>query len=74
MKASIITVGGVQVAVRRASTVIVGAGAAGMSCAVQLVRFLRARGVPRPEKSVLVVTGGLALGASRARLVRQLLT
>lgn len=49
----------------RANTVIVGAGAAGMGCAVQLVRMLRARGVENPAEKLLVVTGGLPLGASR---------
>jgi len=43
-----------------ASTIIVGAGAAGMGCAVQLVRSLRARGVKDAASRVLVVTGGLA--------------
>jgi len=59
------TAGGPGVPVHRANTIIVGAGAAGMGCAVQLVRFLRARGVEDPAGEVLVVTGGLALGASR---------
>ncbi|MFW6133064.1 MAG: FAD-binding protein [Planctomycetota bacterium] len=48
-----------------ANTIIVGAGAAGMNCAVQLVRFWRARGVEAPQDRVLVVTAGLGLGASR---------
>ena len=56
---------GQAVTVHRANTVIVGAGAAGMGCAVQLVRFLRARGVENPGEKILVVTGGLPLGASR---------
>ena len=65
MDASSITIGGREVPVYRANTIIVGAGAAGMGSAVQLVRFLRARGVERPAEKLLVVTGGLALGASR---------
>jgi len=65
MNPSRITVGDVEVPVHRANTIVVGAGAAGMNCAVQLVRFLRARGVEDPAGKVLVVTGGLALGASR---------
>ena len=65
MTPTTITVDGVEVAVYRANTIIVGAGAAGMGCAVQLVRFLRARGVDDPAGKLLVVTGGLALGASR---------
>jgi len=48
-----------------ANTIIVGAGAAGMNCAVKLVEFWRAKGVRNPEQNVLVVTGGLGLGASR---------
>jgi succinate dehydrogenase/fumarate reductase flavoprotein subunit len=60
-----ITLAGQAVAVHRANTVIVGAGAAGMGCAVQLVRMLRARGVEDPAEKLLVVTGGLPLGASR---------
>ncbi|HUT58743.1 MAG TPA: oxidoreductase, partial [Phycisphaerae bacterium] len=47
------------------NTVIVGAGAAGMNAAVQLIRLWRRRGVPDPHERLLVVTGGLALGASR---------
>jgi len=54
-----------DIPVTAANTIIVGAGAAGMNCAVQLVRFWRARGVKDPHAKLLVVTGGLALGASR---------
>jgi succinate dehydrogenase/fumarate reductase flavoprotein subunit len=54
---------GIQV--HRYHTVIVGAGAAGMNCAVHLCEFLAARGVPRPADHVAVVTAGLGLGASR---------
>jgi len=65
MASSTITINGVTIPVHRAETIIVGAGAAGMGCAVQCVRFGRARGVERPAEKLLVVTGGLALGASR---------
>ncbi|MGB2822756.1 MAG: FAD-binding protein, partial [Phycisphaerae bacterium] len=65
MTSTAITVGGAEIVVHRANTVIVGAGAAGMRCAVQLVRSLRACGVAEPQGRLLVVTGGLALGASR---------
>ncbi len=65
MTPAAIKVGAAEIAVHRANTVVVGAGAAGMSCAVQLVRSLRARGVAGPQERLLVVTGGLALGASR---------
>jgi succinate dehydrogenase/fumarate reductase flavoprotein subunit len=58
-------VGGQQVAVCTADTVIVGAGAAGMNCAVKLVEFWRGRGVGPAEDRVVVVTAGLGLGASR---------
>jgi len=59
------TVEGQKIPVTSVPTVIVGAGAAGMNCAVQLVKFWRSRGVKNPQDRVLVVTGGLALGASR---------
>ena len=36
-----------------------------MNCATQLVNFWRARGVADPQEKVVVVTGGLPLGASR---------
>jgi len=58
-------VDGLSIPVTYVNTVIVGAGAAGMNCAVQLVNFWRARGVADPREKLLVVTGGLALGASR---------
>ncbi|MCD6303572.1 MAG: FAD-binding protein [Planctomycetes bacterium] len=65
MTTSSIEVAGAAVPVHRANTIIVGAGAAGMGCAVQLVRFLRAAGVEDAPGRVLVVTAGLSLGASR---------
>ena len=65
MTTDTITAAGQAIAVHRANTVIVGAGAAGMGCAVQFVRLLRARGVENPGEKLLVVTGGLSLGASR---------
>jgi hypothetical protein len=54
-----------SVSVTRANTVIVGAGAAGMNAAVKLLEFRRAAGVENADDGLLVVTGGLALGASR---------
>ena len=60
-----IEINGVKIPVMGANTIIVGAGAAGMNCAVQLVKFWRSRGVADPAKKLLVVTGGLKLGASR---------
>jgi len=65
MNQATITVEGQKVAVCTANTVIVGAGAAGMGCAVRLVEFWRNRGVADPQDRVVVVTGGLGLGASR---------
>jgi len=53
------------VTVRRFNSVIVGAGAAGMNCAVHLCEFLRDAGVAAPHERIAVVTRGLALGASR---------
>ncbi len=47
------------------NTVIVGSGAAGMNCAVHLYEFMRRKGVSNPHERIVVVTGGLALGASR---------
>ena len=60
-----LNVDGLSIPITCVNTVIVGAGAAGMNCAVQLVNFWRARGVDQPQDRMLVVTGGLALGASR---------
>jgi len=47
------------------NTVIVGAGAAGMNCAVHLCQFMEQKGVTNPKERVAVVTAGLGLGASR---------
>ncbi len=60
-----IEVDGRTVPVTTANTIIVGTGAAGMNCAVQLVRFWRTRGVADPQDKVLLVTAGRKLGASR---------
>jgi len=49
----------------RYNTVIVGAGAAGMNCAVHLCEFMEQKGVENPAKRVAVVTAGVGLGASR---------
>jgi len=58
-------IGGQKVRVYRFNTVIVGAGAAGMNCAVHLYEFMERRGVERPGRRIAVVTAGLGLGASR---------
>jgi len=47
------------------NTVIVGAGAAGMNCAVHLCEFMEQKGVDSPKERIAVVTAGLGLGASR---------
>ncbi len=49
----------------RYNTVIVGAGAAGMNCAVHLCQFMEQKGVDSPKERIAVVTAGLGLGASR---------
>jgi succinate dehydrogenase/fumarate reductase flavoprotein subunit len=54
-----------EVVHRRYHTVIVGAGAAGMNCAVHLWEFMRDKGVEHPDRRIAVVTRGLGLGASR---------
>jgi succinate dehydrogenase/fumarate reductase flavoprotein subunit len=51
--------------VERYPTLILGAGAAGMNCAVHLVEFLAARGVKNPAGAVGILTAGVGLGASR---------
>jgi succinate dehydrogenase/fumarate reductase flavoprotein subunit len=56
---------GCSVPVYRLNTVIVGAGAAGMNCAVHLYEFMAEKGVDQPEDKIAVVTGGITLGASR---------
>jgi len=49
----------------RYNTIIVGAGAAGMNCAVHLCEFMEKTGVANPKERIAVVTAGLGLGASR---------
>ena len=47
------------------NTVIVGAGAAGMNCAVHLYEFMTDKGIKDAQDRIAVVTAGLSLGASR---------
>lgn len=65
MRKTALKLEGLSIPVTFVNTVVVGSGAAGMNCAVKLVDFWRTRGVGDPEKKLLVVTGGLELGASR---------
>ncbi len=58
-------IGNQTVTFHRYNTVIVGAGAAGMNCAVHLCQFMEQKGVANPNRRVAVVTAGLGLGASR---------
>jgi succinate dehydrogenase/fumarate reductase flavoprotein subunit len=54
-----------QVTFHRYNTVIVGAGAAGMNCAVHLYEFMKRKGIEDAQDRLAVVTRGLGLGASR---------
>ena len=56
---------GAEVPIYTYNTVIVGAGAAGMNCAVHLYEFMHAKGVEHPEERIAIVTAGANLGASR---------
>ena len=58
-------IGKQTITIHNYSTVIVGAGAAGMNCAVHLYEFMREKGVADPENRIAVVTAGIGLGASR---------
>ena len=49
----------------RYNTIIVGAGAAGMNCAVHLCEFMEHKGIENPAERLAVVTAGIGLGASR---------
>lgn len=60
-----ININGVDVPLHLTNTVIVGAGAAAMNCAYQLLKFWRLMGVEKPQDRLLVITGGSKLGASR---------
>jgi succinate dehydrogenase/fumarate reductase flavoprotein subunit len=58
-------IGNQTVTFHRYNTVIVGAGAAGMNCALHLCEFMEQKGITDPKNRVAVVTAGLGLGASR---------
>ena len=54
-----------QVTIHRYGTLIVGAGAAGMNCAVHLYEFLKDKGIDDAQDRIAVIARGLRLGASR---------
>ena len=56
---------GVEIPIYTFNTVIVGAGAAGMNCAVHLYEFMAGKGIEHPEERIAIVTAGAHLGASR---------
>ncbi|MBN1818723.1 MAG: FAD-binding protein [Sedimentisphaerales bacterium] len=58
-------IAGQDIAIHCYNTVIVGAGAAGMNCAVHLYDFMEQKGISNPQDRIAVVTAGLPLGASR---------
>lgn len=58
-------IAGRKVVFHRFSTVIVGAGAAGMNCAVHLYEFMRRRGIEDAADRIAVIARGIGLGASR---------
>lgn len=58
-------IAGRKVVFHRYNTVIVGAGAAGMNCAVHLHEFMTRRGIENAGDRIAVITRGLGLGASR---------
>ncbi|MBN1506502.1 MAG: FAD-binding protein [Sedimentisphaerales bacterium] len=58
-------IAGWKVAFHRYHTVIVGAGAAGMNCAVHLFDFMKRKGIGDAADRIAVITRGLGLGASR---------
>ena len=58
-------IAGWKVVFHRYNTVIIGAGAAGMNCAVHLHEFMRRKKVEEAGDRIAVITRGLGLGASR---------
>jgi succinate dehydrogenase/fumarate reductase flavoprotein subunit len=56
---------GIEIPIYSFNTVIVGAGAAGMNCAVHLHEFMAGKGIEHPEQRIAIVTAGAHLGASR---------
>lgn len=62
---SVCSLNGMEIPVYKLNTVIVGAGAAGMNCAVHLYEFMNGKGIEHPEDRIAIVTAGVGLGASR---------
>ena len=60
-----IAIAGHKLNVHRYNSLVVGAGAAGMNCAVHLYEFMTGRGVEDVQDKIAVITRGLPLGASR---------
>ena len=60
-----ISIEGWSVEIHRTHTVVVGAGAAGINCAVHLAEFMRAEGATDFADRLCVITRGIGLGASR---------
>ncbi len=59
------TIANQTITIHRYNTIIVGAGAAGMNCAVHLCEFMTDSGIKDAQNRIAVVTAGLGLGASR---------
>jgi len=58
-------IAGRKIAFHRYNTVIVGAGAASMNCAVHLYDFMRRKGIEDAQDRIAVIARGIGLGASR---------
>ena len=58
-------IGNQTVTFHRYNTVIVGAGAAGMNCALHVCEFMEQKGIADAKNRIAVITAGLGLGASR---------